>query len=58
MKRPQTKFHADTITDSKVELLGENNFKFVISSKFIFRSNFSCSTVFFYYQYLLKLQLI
>jgi len=39
MKRPQTKFYADTMSDSKV--IRSKNVKFVVTS------NFSCSTAFF-----------
>jgi len=39
MKRPQTKFHVDTMSYSKV--IRSKKLKFII------RSKFSCSTVFF-----------
>jgi len=45
MKRPQTKFDADTMSNAQV-----------ITSKFIVRSNFSWSTVFSLFDILLKLQ--
>jgi len=44
MKRPQTKFHADAMSNSQV--IRSKKSKFIIRSKFIVRSNFSCSTVF------------
>jgi len=44
MKRPQTKFHAHTMSDSNV--IRSKMSKFIIGSKFIVTSNFSCSTVF------------
>jgi len=46
MKRPQTKFHADTMWDSKVIRSKK--------SKFISRSKFSCSRVFSRYRYFIK----
>jgi len=51
MKRPQTKFHADTMSDSKV--IRPKMSKVIIRSKFIVRWNFSCSTVFSFIQILL-----
>jgi len=48
MKRPQTKFHAHTMRESQV-IKSKN-------SKFIVRSKFSCSRVFFFIGTLLKLQ--
>jgi len=43
MKRPQTKFHADTASDSK--LIRSKKSNFIFRSKFIVRSKFSCSRV-------------
>jgi len=49
MKRPQTKFHAHTMRESQVITSKK--------SKFIIRSKFCCSTVFFLFiDILLKLQ--
>jgi len=39
MKRPQPKFHADTMSHSKV--IKSKKWKFIIRSKFIVRSNLS-----------------
>jgi len=54
MKRPQTKFHPDTISHSKV--ITSKKSKFIIRSKFIVRWKFSCSSFFLVMDILLKLQ--
>jgi len=43
MKRLQTKLHVDVMSHSKV--IRSEKAKLIIRSKFIVRSNFSCSTV-------------
>jgi len=45
MKRPQTKFHADAMSRSKV--IRPKKSKFIIKLKFIVRSKIFCSSVFF-----------
>jgi len=45
MKRPQTKFHVHTMKESQV--IRSKKSKFIIRSKFIFGSKFSCRRVFF-----------
>jgi len=46
LKRPQTKFHTNTMRESKV--IKWKNSKFIIRSKFIPGPKVSCNTVFFY----------
>jgi len=55
MKRPQTKFHADTMSHSKV--IRSKKSKFIVRSKITVRPKFFCSRVFFFIiDILLKLQ--
>jgi len=44
MRRPQTQFHAHTMREYQV--IRSKNSKFIIRSKFIVGSNFSCNTVY------------
>jgi len=52
MKRPQNNFHSHTMKESQV--VRSKTSKFIIRSKFVVGSNFSCSTVFSLYRYFIE----
>jgi len=52
MKRPQTKFHAHTMSESQA--IRSKKSKFIIRSKFIVESNFSYNTVLSLHRYFIE----